>query len=389
MADEEKERIFEERWMNYRRAFMEGTKKLSNRDITRYVESIMEDQGLAKLGLIDELKIEPMNEAYNGLLETMNNTFDAEINTYSLLLGNPGMGKSSAVYYAYLKCKYNKPTKIAKEWKDHCEAYRTSQLKVLKKQNEENKKWNSKNSKDLHRKILNDEEIDEKISKDVPPFPGSMILVEVDAMLYDKDKKMLSQIIEQFTSFDSKFTFGEKNDYAKLTEYFKKYRVVLYIKNIQVFAEESRQTFLYSFLDHINAFSEKVMIIFSTKNIFFESMLEKRVKSRFSYTAWHFYSLEHDSIIEICRNKFRPGVYPVLRRFFSWIFENEGVKHTLEKFYNLGATLDWFFKIFRTFMMFIERDKIIEFLREHEMIHPAIFEIHEFQKKQERALERI
>ena len=41
--------------------------------------------------------------------------------------------------------------------------------------------------------------------------------------------------------------------------------------------------FLYTLLDKINHFSKKIMVIFSTTNLFFVDMLEKRVKSRFSY----------------------------------------------------------------------------------------------------------
>jgi Cdc6-like AAA superfamily ATPase len=251
-----------------------------------------------KFVTVPKLEFHPFNKAYNGLLDTMNNTFDAEINTYTLLLGNPGMGKSSAVYYAYINCKYNEPGMIN-------ERYHRNRSEVVEKRLIEMKKENEARSKENK---LTDKEIEQEANvKFIPPAEGSMCLVEVDALLYDKDKKMLSQILEQFVKFDEDFQFGEKNDYAKLTEYFRKYRVVLYIKNVQVFAEESRQTFLYSFLDHINAHSDKVMVIFSTRNIFFESLLEKRVKSRFSYTAWHFYALEHEDIIYIIRKKLRSG----------------------------------------------------------------------------------
>jgi hypothetical protein len=83
---------------------MDSVRKYTYRDVTKYMKYKIEDKNI-----INDIKmeIEPFNEAYNGLLDTMNNTFDAEINTYTLLLGNPGMGKSSAVYYAYTNCKYN------------------------------------------------------------------------------------------------------------------------------------------------------------------------------------------------------------------------------------------------------------------------------------------
>lgn len=71
------------------------------------------------------------------------------------------------------------------------------------------------------------------------------------------------------------------------------------------------------------------------------------------------------------------------------MLENEGVKHTLEKYYNLGATLEWFFKILRTFMMFIGLKSITDFLEDHEKHHQGILEIDEFQRRQERAYIRL
>ena len=53
------------------------------------------------------IEFHPYNVAYQGLLDTMNKTFSASISSYSLLLGPPGMGKSSALYNAYLNCSHN------------------------------------------------------------------------------------------------------------------------------------------------------------------------------------------------------------------------------------------------------------------------------------------
>jgi len=79
----------------------------------------------------------------------------------------------------------------------------------------------------------------------------------------------------------------------------------------------------------------------------------------------------------------------VLKTFFGWMFENEGIKHTFEKFYNLGATMKWFFKLMRTFMMFIQAGKIKNFLKEHESLHKGILDIHYFQIEQKKAFERL
>lgn len=88
-----------------------------------------------------------------------------------------------------------------------------------------------------------------------------------------------------------------------MLKFAKKYKTVLFIKNVQIFAEETRQTFLYSLMDEINSYCESIMVVFSTKNIFFDSKLEKRVKSRFTHIAWHFYNMELADLTSIIKLK--------------------------------------------------------------------------------------
>lgn len=81
--------------------------------------------------------------------------------------------------------------------------------------------------------------------------------------------------------------------------------MILFIKNIHLLAVESRQTFLYSLLDQLNNFSDAIMLVFSTKNIFFDTKLEKRVKSRFTHIAWHFYDVELADLTRILKLKLK------------------------------------------------------------------------------------
>ena len=73
----------------------------------------------------------------------------------------------------------------------------------------------------------------------------------------------------------------------------------------------------------------------------------------------------------------------------SWMLENEGIKHTLEKYYNLGATIDWFYRLMNVFMMYIERSKIVGAMLEYDEINPGLMEVDSYQRKQERAKKRV
>lgn len=80
-----------------------------------------------------------------------------------------------------------------------------------------------------------------------------VIFVEVDAKIHNKENKMISKIIDLILLEYSKETdLTEKEPYSRLVECLGYGKVILFIKNIEVFAKESRQVFLYSLLDSIN-----------------------------------------------------------------------------------------------------------------------------------------
>jgi Cdc6-like AAA superfamily ATPase len=91
---------------------------------------------------------------------------------------------------------------------------------------------------------------------------------------------LLNVLCEHFPQVD--FTDVE-DPFERLMKFFQVNRIIVYFRNAEVFAEETRQTFLYSLIDHINQFSINSIIVFSTRNINFTKLLEKRVKSRFNF----------------------------------------------------------------------------------------------------------
>ena len=61
----------------------------------------------------------------------------------------------------------------------------------------------------------------------------------------------------------------------QLIELFNRHKVVIYIKNIDVFAEVTRQTFLYDFFDNINSHSMKVSYPFQQQSLLLEQARKK------------------------------------------------------------------------------------------------------------------
>ena len=91
---------------------------------------------------------------------------------------------------------------------------------------------------------------------------------------------------------------------SQLIELFNRHKVIIYIKNIDTFAEQNRQTFLYEFFDNINSHSMKVTVILSSNNLFFLNKLERRVKSRMSLKVFNFDSYEFEQdLMKILESK--------------------------------------------------------------------------------------
>jgi len=212
-------------------------------------------------------------DKYTDIMNIIDNCFSSNVNTYILLTGSEGNGRSSAVYYAV-----NSLLEREKKRKETSKAAGPSSI-ISDKTNT--------SAVSEYRKLLKNSEkhppstLQQDTSLDIK-------LIEADAFIYNNENKILHFITNELTAHDGFEGSREQNAYMKLTDYMKNFRIVVYIKNIEVFADEPRQVFLYSLLDNINTYSIKVCVVFSTNCLFFLNRLEKRVKSRFSYKNFIF-----------------------------------------------------------------------------------------------------
>jgi hypothetical protein len=71
-------------------------------------------------------------------------------------------------------------------------------------------------------------------------------------------------------------------------ETFDKKRVVFYFSHIDRMCNSKRQSFMYSILDNLSMSDTRVVVAFSTSNLFLMDSLERRVKSRFSTIRFYF-----------------------------------------------------------------------------------------------------
>jgi Cdc6-like AAA superfamily ATPase len=124
-----------------------------------------------------------ISENFETLKRAINNTFEKRINTYLLLLGNKGFGKQHAIQWAIENSDY------AKE----------------------------------------------------------IVYIPIESVIFNKEKKLLHEIQTQIQEKTATCHHShEKNIYSRLMEYFGEKKIVLYIKNAEIFASEKRQVFLYT-----------------------------------------------------------------------------------------------------------------------------------------------
>ena len=268
-----------------------------------------------------DISLIPLNSAYEELTLAIESCFKSQTSSYVLLMGSPDNGKASAVYYAI----------------ENAEIERKNDLK----------------------------------------------LVEVDAMIHNTESKILSRIqtliiqsVEDIQGLD----LQQENTYTMLTDFCQQVQSILFIKNVDVFARQKRQTFLYSLLDHINSFSDRCMVIFSTNYIFFPSLLEKRVKSRLSFKQFNFFGYQFEKLLEIIEDKVSDSRFAVLALFFNWAIDHEDetsnknsvtIKGILKKYFELGVKIGWFMKLFRIALMYIDEEDIADLVVEYDAVFPG------------------
>lgn len=258
-----------------------------------------------KFNVKTDLSIPPMvpfnPEVFEEIYQQINMAFTSNINVYMLLTGSQGCGRTSAVYYAMNKY-------LEEDMKNHKQKEPETRgieplREVTNASNGQLSLDHKPNNLDKHRPGPNNQD-----TRSAAPQP--IVFIEADAMIYNQDTKLNNYILNELENFCNLNNIPEDfsskkevaNNFSQLISYMRKLRLVLYIKNIDIFTEETRQVYLYSLLDGLNSFAPKVVLIFSTSDVFFMNKLEKRVKSRFSFKNYAFddFQVETDlmSIIE-------------------------------------------------------------------------------------------
>lgn len=80
-----------------------------------------------------------------------------------------------------------------------------------------------------------------------------------------------------------------------------RYPIVFSIDEVDVFANQSRQTLLYNLFDLAENSSVPVCVVCFTSKFTFKELLEKRVRSRFSQRTINFRRFSQEKFIEVCR----------------------------------------------------------------------------------------
>ena len=203
-------------------------------------------------------------------------------------------------------------------------------------------------------------------------------MIEADAFIYNNENKILHFITNELTAHDGFEGSREQNAYMKLTDYMKNFRIVVYIKNIEVFADEPRQVFLSSLLDNISTYSIKVCVVFSTNCLFFLNRLEKRVKSRFSYKNFIFEDFDLEThLVPILEARFHIQEYEREHGTIVAHVKSEKVIRFLSKYHQLGMSIGWFIGLFKTALLLF---KSVDYISESRLVRGEDYFISKLQE---------
>lgn len=98
-------------------------------------------------------------------------------------------------------------------------------------------------------------------------------------------------------------------------------------------------------------------------------MLEKRVKSRFNPSEFHYYNYTVDKLIEILFEKTLSEYYPIESIFMYWALNDNSIKNgILEKFMKLGVSISWFIQLTRVALMFFTQSEASDLFLEFDKI---------------------
>lgn len=316
--------------------------------------------------------IVPFNSNYDEIYRLIESSFEANIKNYILLTGSSGNGRTSAVYYAMNKMMENDNLKALKEKDERQKEERQKEKEPLGDRT--NSLKYSSNASDGNVSKHNyyktegaqDGGMGNALERQATPYMP-LVFVEVDAFIYNQETKVNNYIINELTNrcadneVDSgalaEMQEGEANSYAKLSKYTNIFRIVLYIKNIDVFAEEARQVYLYSLLDGSSFLSMKATIIVSTSCLFFMNKLEKRVKSRFSFKNFIFEDYEVvTDLVPVLQKRLEYRSTNLHTRDLAAkvqdVLKDERLQQILHRYHTIGMSISWFVSLFKnTFLL--------------------------------------
>ena len=322
------------------------------KEVTQLLQAQNEGSSLLgpDFGYFARRTIIPINENYEEIYSIMAKAFDSNLNKTILLTGSRGNGRSSAVYYAVLK--------YVEESKRKAQLHQFKDLTNTQLTEIEPLKADKKNSKHLSPEL----QASPKISNQ-----EEVTFVEVDCLIFKDESKLCNMIIESLRESKHWLTDeelkGANNVYIQITKFAQKSKLVLYFKNIDIYADSSRQVFLYTLFDSINSFSSKIVVVLSANNLFFVNSLEKRVKSRFSHTQFIFESATQENLNMILESRFSirgNKVFDELSKTFLDLIRMKETQELIAKYLLIGMSIGWIVNVFKTMWIIIGHDQMFK-----------------------------
>ena len=323
----------------------------------------------------------PVNDNYHHIFRLIETAFDANIKNYIMLTGSSGKGRTSAVYYAinkimerdYLRSKV--PEDNILEPLPLTDV--TNSMKYSSHESENNV---SKLNYPKINSIVNGAPMPHQIERVIETKP--LVFIEADAFIYNQEAKINNYVLNQLKSscIENNLDYGaiigqeesDTNSYAKLMKFSTVFRLVIYIKNIEVFAEETRQVYLYSFLDACSCTSAKLTLIVTTSCLFFMSKLEKRVKSRFSFKNFSFedYKVEEELVPILEKRLEVTGAWPGMSEVVSEVknaVKDEKITSMLHRYQTIGMSINWFVNLFKNAFLLMNHKELYESSKKDEL----------------------
>jgi Cdc6-like AAA superfamily ATPase len=175
---------------------------------------------------------------------------------------------------------------------------------------------------------------------------------------YNGDAKEEEEEVESFKELDEQ---DANTMYSTLYDYFCFFKIILYIRNADIFTKAKRQSFIYNILEISRKKGCKGLIIFESQNLNFFEYLEKRNASRMNPKKFVFgdfsYDLEFMKIIQQTLEKGFPG-NPNNNRFIDFL-ELDIIKQELNMFIFRDFSLSQMFALIASFLRQLTVDDMV------------------------------